>query len=234
MTFHKGHPDLWPARERKALWAKKHFALDSGASILDLGCGDGMLDVWLSRMGFKVTAVDRNSRVLEIAKSIDDTNLVNFISDEIKNVKFLPQSFDAVMMIETLGLMSKKMESKLFKDIYSWLKPNGMLIVDCPEVVELKNSWNKEFPGGSARGVSGFNEATRIQDIQFYFKPDGEEEFGIYDPYDLEKGDVPGIMRYLYTKMELTKILEEVGFNVCQVDHYYEKNYFSLLCNKDV
>ena len=232
VTFHVGHPDLWPARERKAKWAQRHLQLARNAKILDLGCGDGMLDIWLSRMGFQVTAVDRNSKVLELAKKTDDTEKVKFISSDLTSLEFEPSSFDAVMFIEAIGLMSKESELELFKKIHSWLKPSAKFILDCPEVVELKNSWTKEFPTGIARGVSGFNENTRIQDIQFYFKPNGEEEFGIYDPYDLGKGDVTGIMRYLYPKKELKQVLENVGFQVVETDHYYEKNYFALMGTK--
>jgi len=82
--------------------------------------------------------------------------------------------------------------------------------------------------------VIPFPENRLPNPTHFAFEVSTTAEFGIYDPYDLEKGDVPGIMRYLYTKMELTKILEEVGFNVRQVDHYYEKNFFGLLCEKNV
>jgi SAM-dependent methyltransferase len=234
VTFHKGHPDLWPARERKALWAQKHFQLSENAKVLDLGCGDGMLDIWLSRMGFDVTAIDRNSNVLEIAKTYDDTKRVKFISSNLNEVDFELETFDAIFFIEASGLMSKADELSLFKKVYSWLKPNGKFIIDCPETVELKNSWTREFPLGIARGVSGFNEATRLQDIQFYFKPHGEEEFGIYDPYDLEKGDVAGIMRYLYPKSEIIGLLEGVGFKTVEIDHYYEKNYFGIMGTKEL
>lgn len=230
VTFHVGHPDLWPARERKANWAQKNMKLLPGSKILDLGCGDGMLDVWLSRMGFDLTAVDRNQRVLEIAKTIDDTQKINFICGDLRSQSFEAASFDAVIFIESSGLMSKQDELRLFKSVHSWLKPGGKFIIDCPEVVSAKNSWTREFPLGTARSVSGFNEETRIQDIQFYFKPTNEsEEFGIYDPYDLGKGDVTGIMRYLYPKFELKKILEDVGLSVHEIDHYYEKDYFALL-----
>ena len=60
-------------------------------------------------------------------------------------------------------------------------------ILDCPETAEFKNTWSKSFPMEVIRADSRFNEATRIQNIQFYFTPqteDGnpkEEEFGIYD-----------------------------------------------------
>lgn len=162
ITFHEGHPDLWPARERKALWASKHFKLPVGTTILDLGCGDGMLDIWLSRMGFNMTAVDRNEIVLKKAKVTDDTQRVKFISSDLKDVQFASQFFDAVIFIEASGLMNKKDELKLFEKIFYWLKPGGKFIIDCPETVELKNSWTREFPSGKARGVSGFDETTRI------------------------------------------------------------------------
>ena len=233
VTFHEGHPDLWPARERKALWVQKYFELAPDAKILDLGCGDGILDIWLSRMGFNITAVDRNSKVLETAKKIDDTKRVSFISSDLNQFISEPESFDAVLFIESSGLMSKENELKLFKKIYSWLKPHGKFILDCPEFVELKNSWTREFPIGIARGVSGFNEVSRMQDIQFYFKPnDEDDEFGIYDPYDLGKGNVPGIMRYLYPKAEIKNALEAVGFRTQEIGHYYEKNYFSIMGTK--
>jgi hypothetical protein len=32
ITFHEGHPGLWPARERKANWMKKHSDLSPGSN----------------------------------------------------------------------------------------------------------------------------------------------------------------------------------------------------------
>lgn len=232
VTFHEGNPDLWPARERRAHWVKKHLELKPGAKILNLGCGDGMLDVWLSRMGCNLTGVDRNSNVLINARKTDDTKRVTFIATDLNEISFEEESFDAVLFLETSGLMCKEDEFALFKKIRSWLKPNGKFVLDCPEKVELKNSWAREFPDGTIRVDSGFDEGTRIQNIQFYFKPNGDEEFGMYDPYDLGKGDVPGIMRYLYPRQEIQQIFESVGFATQSIDHYYEKNYFAVLGSK--
>lgn len=69
---------------------------------------------------------------------------------------------------------------------------------------------------------------------QCFFKPHGEEEFGIYDPYDLEKGDVPGVLRYLYPKGEIQQILQGLGFKTNQIDHYYGENYFGILAEKSL
>lgn len=232
VTFHEANPELWPSRERKALWAIKNLDLKPKSKILDLGCGDGILDIWLSRMGFKVIAVDRNSKVLEHARKRDDTNRVEFISSDLRDINFESNSFDAVIFIESTGLMSKSDDGILFKKVHSLLKPKAKFILDCPENAELKNSWSREFSNGTARGESIFDETTRIQDIQFYFKPHGQDEFGIYDPYDVSKGELPGINRYLYPRSEIREILENIGFATKEVDHYYEKNYFSLLAEK--
>lgn len=232
ITFHHGHPDLWPARERKAHWFIKHTGLNPGASVLDLGCGDGMIDVWLSRMGMQVTAVDRTTNVIEKAKQIDDTRKVNFISADLTKISFNPFSFDAVLFTEATGLINRNEEAKLIKKVYSWLKPNGKFVLDCPEIAELKNTWSKNFPDGVVRADSSFDEATRIQNIQFYFTPKGGEEFGIYDPYDLEMADAPGIIRYLYPRSEINSLLLDAGFTTVEIGHYYEKNYFGILAVK--
>lgn len=128
--------------------------------------------------------------------------------------------------------MSKEEEVKLFKKVFSWLKPNGGFILDSPETVELKNSWMQTFPTGIVKGQSSFDQKSRIQDIQFYFKPNNEDEFGIYDPYDLGKGNISGVLRYLYPKEEIIQILTHIGFKTFEHDHYYENNYFSLLGRK--
>ena len=193
ITFHLGHPDLWPARERKAKWFLQATGLQPGSSILDLGCGDGMIDVWLSRMGHSVTAVDRTITVIEKARQIDDTKKVKFIAADLKEIVFQSDSFDAVLFTEASGLINRK---------------------------------------GVIRAESSFDESTRIQNIQFYFTPHGEEEFGIYEPYDLENADQPGIIRYLYPLSEISLILQRVGFTTTEIGHYYEKNYFAILAGK--
>ncbi len=232
ITFHEGHPDLWPARERKAKWFLEATGLPLGSCILDLGCGDGMIDVWLSRMGHLVTAVDRTSTVIKKATLIDDTKKVKFISADLKDIVFPPESFDAVLFTEASGLINRKEEIKLFEKIHTWLRPAGKFVLDFPETAEIKNTWSKEFPQGVIRAESSFDESTRIQNIQFYFTPQGEEEFGIYDPYDLEKADQPGIIRYLYPRSEINLVLQKVGFATTEIGHYYDKNYFGILAGK--
>jgi 2-polyprenyl-3-methyl-5-hydroxy-6-metoxy-1,4-benzoquinol methylase len=233
VTFHAGNPELWPSRQRKADWCQKNLNLPKGAKILDLGCGDGLIDIWLSRMGFEVTAVDRSETVLNLARQSDDTHQVKFISSDLKSINFNPESFDAVLLIETSGLMSKSDDRELIAKIHKWLKPGGKFILDCPETVEEGNSWSQEFPIGKVTGKSSFDKSTRLQNIQFFFKPTSEEVFGLNDPYDLSKGNGPGIVRYLYPKSEVATILESAGFTAQEIGHYYLANYFAMMGQKN-
>lgn len=232
VTFHKGHPELWPSRERKVEWFIKQTGLQPGAKILDMGCGDGIIDILLSRLGYEVTSVDRNSKVLEVARTMDDTQKVNFVCSELQDFTAAPGTFDAVLFIETTGLMSKADDSAMIAKAYSWLKPGGKVILDCPEHVDDGQPWSKDYPEGTVRGEMKFNANTRVQNIQFFFKPINGEEFGIHDPYDKTKSSGPGIIRYLYPKTEMTGILENIGFKVQEVDHYYPKNYYGLMGTK--
>jgi 2-polyprenyl-3-methyl-5-hydroxy-6-metoxy-1,4-benzoquinol methylase len=232
VTFHSKNLELWPSRQRKADWCLKHLNLPKGAKILDLGCGDGLIDIWLSRMGFDVTAVDRSETVLNLARKSDDTKRVSFISSDLKNASFKPESFDAVLLIETSGLMSKEDDGHLIAKCHSWLKHGGKFIMDCPETVEEENSWSQEFPIGKVTGKSSYDKSTRLQNIQFFFKPTSEEEFGLLDPYDLSKGNGPGIVRYIYPKSEVASLLETHGFTSQEIGHYYPANYFAMLAQK--
>lgn len=83
-----------------------------------------------------------------------DTQRVKFISSDQKDIQLASHSFDSVIFIEASGLMSKEDEFKPFENFFYWLMPGGKFIIDCPESVELKNSWIREFPSGKVRGVS--------------------------------------------------------------------------------
>ena len=58
VTFHQNNPERWSVREKRALWCQAQLSAKTGDTILNVGCGDGLVDICLSRLGIKVTAVD--------------------------------------------------------------------------------------------------------------------------------------------------------------------------------
>jgi SAM-dependent methyltransferase len=229
VTFHLENPDRWSSRKRKADWFLKYSEISEGARILDLGCGDGLIDIWLARMGFVVTAVDRSASVLINAKEEDNTKSVDFVVVDLRQLKVEPKSFDAILFIESVGLMNQHDDANLIKNAYDWLTPAGTLIIDCCESAETTNSWKKQFANGEVSVTSSFDLGSRMQRINFLFTDNSGETFGLLDPI---RDNIAGISRYLYPKQELTLMLSLAGFEVREVPHYYEKNYYSLAATK--
>ena len=66
--FYEANPERQHMAEEKAFWIWRHSALSEGSRVLNLGCGNGMYDLCLARMGANVTAVDRIRSVLDAAR----------------------------------------------------------------------------------------------------------------------------------------------------------------------
>ena len=74
----------------------------NGLSILDVGCGGGILCEPLSRLGAKVTGIDSNKKAIKVAKEhAKIKNLkINYINTELSEVE--KSSFDIVTCMEVL------------------------------------------------------------------------------------------------------------------------------------
>ena len=232
VDFHLKNPERWPSRVKKSDWIIRHTSLPAQAQILDLGCGDGLLDICLSRMGHFVTAIDSDQLVIENAKNEDDTKKVKFQCGDLKNVSISENNFDLIVFIQTLGLMSQKDDFNLLNKIFKGIKQQGSFILDIPLEIEKINSWSKKFSTGTVYCESTFDDTTRIQRINYKFAPFNEEAFGLLDPHYQSERNEPGLFRYIYSKDELSKMLIDSGFSIEEIPHYYEKGYFALKGSK--
>lgn len=233
VDFHEGKPERWTVREKKAKWCVDHLNLKAGSNVLELGCGDGIVDIWLSRFRCNVTAVDRMGSVLDHARNEDDTKRVKFIQSDLQKVQFPKGSFDGIFIFETLGLLKKEEDLQLLQNTYKWLKKGGRIAVDCAVKPSEKNVWEKEFQFGKVHADTSFMEATRIHKLKFDFYPKNGEPFSLRDATYSNYDNEVGISRYIYTQHELQGILEKIGFKVLIVPHYYEQGYFGLVGLKE-
>lgn len=232
ITFHQESPERWSKRAEKAKWFESCLELSSGDWIADLGCGDGILDICLSRMGYKVTAIDRSHSVLSHARTEDNSKAVIFESKDLRETSFPEQSLDAVIIHETIGLMTKVDDIKLLERCFSSLKQGGRIAIDCPIEPATKNNWSKEFPEGRVDAYTSFDKETQIHKLDFEFYPKAGEPFNLYDPQCSHGHDGTGITRYIYTQPELTHIMQTAGFTVKPIKHFYGNGYFALVGQK--
>jgi len=74
----------------------------NGLSVLDIGCGGGILCEPLSRLGAQVTGIDSNEKAIKVAREhAKMKNLkINYINGELSNVA--KNSFDIITCMEVL------------------------------------------------------------------------------------------------------------------------------------
>lgn len=113
------------------------------ACILDAGCGIGRHSLELAKRGFQVTALDRTTAYLKIAKSkARKKNLkIEFVEGDMR--RFLrPAAFDYVFNLFTsFGYFNDKENLKVLCHFYKNLKPKGILVIEMASPRWLKKNF---------------------------------------------------------------------------------------------
>jgi len=166
IELHKDNPIRWTVREEQAVWIIDRMGLSPGARILAPGCGDGILEICMGRLGMCVTGVDRQEKVIALARNEIQDEDVEFLAADLRALRLPPGSYDAVTIIETLGLLRKEDDVDLISRVATWLKPGGRVLVDCPKEGRGSDSEGMRVspvPGGTVAVKWGYNRASRIQ-----------------------------------------------------------------------
>ena len=77
-------------------------SLPAGASILDVGCGNGVISRHLGQFGFNVTGIDVSEKTIEKAKSLNTFSNVSFIKKSAEELMATGEQYDAVICSEVL------------------------------------------------------------------------------------------------------------------------------------
>jgi len=220
LRFHADNPERWSVRETRAkdLWTL--LDLSEGDRVVDLGCGDGVLDTCLARLGARVTGVDRIGSVLRRAAAEAGAATVEFRQGDLREVAFPEGSLAAVLMLEVAGLMSAADEENLFRRARTWLRPGGKLLLDSPLEPEQPDfAWTRDFPDGRLEVSGSYDRATRTQEMDLRFVRSDGAVVDLVDPYDPGRGRHAGLRRRLAAPEVLTAALERSGFTVNRHDH---------------
>lgn len=97
---------------------------DHKSDVLDVGCGAGFLSNQLARQGYKVTGVDIEEDVLEVAKKHDVTNTVEYKTADAYKLPFSDGSFDVVTAMDFLEHVDKP--QNVIAEFSRVLKPGGL------------------------------------------------------------------------------------------------------------
>jgi len=138
---------------------REQLEIDSG-DLLDLGCGAGVpLGKSFVESGWTVTGVDFSSKMLSLANK--HVPAMKTICSDICSVDFSECEFDAISLIYSIFHIPKERHDELFRKLYRWIKPNGMVLFTYA---------TKEYTGSEE--FSGFKEFLGQQLFYSHETPD--------------------------------------------------------------
>jgi len=230
--FHEDNPKRWSAREAKAHWLIENLAVKPGAHIVDLDCGDGVLDICLARKGYEVTALDRIAPVLEAArKEAEGCGVqVNFAVADVRTYDFGVRNFHGAIFFDSLGLMGRDEEMDMLAALRRGLRPHAFVAMDWPARGST-TSWERTFPDGLLTASAEYDDTTRVQTIVPEFHHVDGRIIELHDPYG--PPDHLGVRRYIYTQEEAEALLRHAGFRSQVVPHYSTHDYHMILATPE-
>lgn len=132
--------------------------LPAGAEVLDLGCGAGVPTTRQLARRFRVTGVDISARQIALARQ--DVPEAQFIQADITQLDFPPATFDAVSAFYSIIHVPRQEQSKLLRDIASWLRPGGLLVATMG-AGSMKADYDEDFLGAPMYWSSFDSETNR-------------------------------------------------------------------------
>lgn len=103
-----------------------------GRRVLDVATGTGRISVHLAQHGAKVTALDLTPQMMAKAKQKARRARVHvdFVEGNALHLPFKDDSFDHVVSIRFLHLLSKEDEQRALDEMVRVLKPGGSLVIE--------------------------------------------------------------------------------------------------------
>ncbi len=199
-------------------------------TVLDFSCGTGAQAIGLARRGFKVTASDLSSAMLDYAKKKAGKLDIEFVNADMRTAKL--GKFDAAISIfNSIGHLSKKDCSIFLKNACDHLIPGGIFVTDIFNFKAMQNgafddykdlSRQVEIEGKLVHHVRhcDLDEETKtITTISRTYSQDG-----VNDPQIVEdKWEMQ-----IYNPEEIYEMLESAGFSEIKIFGPYAEEFNPL------
>lgn len=104
--------------------------LPSGAEVLDVGCGNGVISRSLGKQGFRVRGIDVSAKAIARANELNQLGNVSFQVKSAEQLVADGDRYHAIICSEVLEHLTDP--GKLLSVLYDILLPDGVLIVTVP------------------------------------------------------------------------------------------------------
>lgn len=194
---------------------KKLLPSVKNKTILDLGCGDGNMDIYFVENGAKkVVATDISTNMIKEAKLRNSHNNIKYLVLAMENISRIKEKFDIIY--SSLAFHYIKNFNKLLKDIYKLLKPNGVLV------------FSQESPINTAINVDkDLDNKIEIGGKRYYLFSDycNEGERSVY-------WNDTVVTKYHRTYSTLVNLLIKNKFQIIEMKDSFASEEAIMLCEK--
>ncbi len=178
--------------------------MGQGCSILDIGCGGGLLTNFLASHGHKVFGIDQSSKSLEVAKEKDLTKSVMYKTADAAALPFEKESFDVVSAMDLLEHVQDP--SSVIKEASRILRPGGIFFF---------HTFNRNFLSYllAVKGIEWFvkNSPSNLHSYSLFIKPEELKKMCAFNGLQVKyiKGLMPDIATFSFWKMLFTRTVAE-------------------------
>jgi ubiquinone/menaquinone biosynthesis C-methylase UbiE len=186
-----------------ALRVRRRKVLDlfdkAGGTVLDVGCGPGVMVAELVERGCTFRGVDPSADMISIARErFPENDRVSFITGDAARLEFPDNSFDAVLCMGVMDFVPNGQQA--IGEMIRVLKPGGTLIITVTNLFSAYSWWKNYvfYP---------------LVDAYFDFRA------RMHDP--ATKSGSSGKLRRLYSRRQAEQLMTAAGGDVVRVVPYY-------------
>lgn len=196
-------------------------------SILDLGCGSGILEKELINLNFKgkTLAIDGSSKMLDIARSYVPESNVLFTYGDLDNPIKLKEKFDVVVSINLLFFLENK--ESFFKNVSGTLRDNNSLfLLVIPKPTEESNvfAFIMEHFAGTNLGEKILILINEVINIPKYFKM-------TLNQLKIDKLEKKGIVKY-DTIEDIQVLSRKSGLSILTTEEIHAKQNWLFIMRR--
>ncbi|MEI8343732.1 MAG: methyltransferase domain-containing protein [Candidatus Moraniibacteriota bacterium] len=194
------------SQTRKHFWRGLEFSSDyckEDDNVLDFGCGNGRLLELLAEKSVQYYGVDVSQKLIELAKQKYPENTFSKINPSETRLEFEDNYFNAIFSIAVFHhFPSKKYRQEVARELYAKTKNGGRIIVTVWYLFQeryFKNILKNWFAKLQGKSQLDWN------DCEISFTDNQGKKFQRF--------------HHAFTKRELQKLFQEVGFEIekCEI-----------------